>query len=156
MNPFLITFGIIVFLIVPIVYITGALTCFNDALDDASGNTVSTAEINDLGAFGLFNVSLSILTVGKVKMRNVHKSVRTAEEPICGFMMKTMYFFKNTLLDYIVLPFVAVLLILFGALMDDTYSENNSSYTGYNNNYKEYNNGSGYTLGGSRRRKLKR
>lgn len=159
MNTLLIVVGVIIFFIVPAVYIIGALTCFNDALEDASGNAVSTAEINELGAFGLFNVSLSLLTVAKVKMRNIDKVVRTASQPMCGFFMKSMYFFKYTLLDYIILPLVGLLFILAGTLMDESSGENNSSYKGYNNSSKAYNNSSSYynsSLGGSRSRKLKR
>jgi len=165
MNTLIILLGIVIFLIVPMVYTIGALSCFNEALDDASGNTVTTAEINDLGAFGLFNVSLSTLTVGKVKneMRKIQEKVATAKQPTCGFMIRTMYFLKNTLMDYIILPFLGLIVIVGGMLIEDSSSGNNNNYNnGYNNNYTGYNNNSNYYnnrgagLGGSRRRKLKR
>ena len=164
MNTILVLLGIVIFLIVPLTYIIGALSCFNEALDDASGNTTTTAEINDLGAFGLFNISLSTLTVAKVKneMRKIQDKVATAKQPTCGFMLQTMYFFKNSLMDYIILPFVGLMFIIGGMLMDESSTGNSNSYNnGYNNNYTGYNNSNYYNnkgagLGGSRRRKLKR
>jgi hypothetical protein len=152
MSTTIIIIGVLIFLIVPIVYIIGALSCFQDALNNARGNAVSTAEINELGAFGIFNVSLSLLTVAKAKMRDVDTVVPTAKEPTCGFFMKTMYFFKYTLFDYIILPLVGLVIVLGGALMDESSGENNSNYRSYNNGSSYYNSGSG----GSRGRKLKR
>jgi hypothetical protein len=147
MNTILIVFGVLIFLIVPVIYIIGAFSCYNDESRGISGKK--------LGRFEQLNIILIMLSLIRPKMSDVSKiGPGYRDKPVCGFSIISMYFFQNTFLLYI-LPILGFAMILFAALGGGSPTQNNRGYREANNgsgNNGTGNNGTG-TIQGGRRRK---
>jgi hypothetical protein len=141
MSTILIVFGVLIFLIVPVIYITGAFSCYDNKTAGILGNK--------LGRFEQFNVILTLLAVAKPKMSDLGNGPGFGNKPVCGFSIISTYFFQSTFLFYI-LPMVGFAMILFGALTGGSPTQNTRGYRGSNNG--SGNNGNGAIQGGRRRK----
>ena len=145
MSTILIVFGVLIFLIVPVIYITGASSCYDNTIKLAMKFITG----KDMGKFEYFNYILDRLATSKLKYSDLANGPSFGNKPVCQFSVIATYFFQNTFLFYI-LPMVGYAMILFGVMTGGCPTQNTRGYRGSNNG--SGNNGTAAIQGGRRRK----